>query len=73
MELIILNEMNIDLMICGHLHRDMYCQPNSLIKYPVLVNSNQGSVEVNTQGDKFKAVVRHLDGKVVFEREFGGN
>ncbi len=66
----ILNDMNIDLMICGHLHRDMYCEPNSRIKYPVLVNSNQGSVEVNTQGDKFKAVVRHLDGKVVWEREY---
>ncbi len=66
----ILNEMNLDLMICGHVHRDLYYEANSQIKYPVLVNSNEGSVEVNAQGDKFKVVVRHLDGKIFSEREY---
>jgi UDP-2,3-diacylglucosamine pyrophosphatase LpxH len=62
--------MDIDLMICGHVHRDLYYEHNEVVKYPVLVNSNMGSVEVNTHGDTFEAVVRHLDGKVHSKREF---
>lgn len=66
----ILNDMDIDLMICGHVHRDLYYEPNEVVKYPVLVNSNMGSVEVNTHGDSFEAVIRHLNGKVFSKREF---
>lgn len=66
----ILNEMGIDLMICGHVHRDIYYDSNEEIKYPVLINSNQGSVEVDANGSALSVKVRHLDGKIFWQKNF---
>ena len=60
----VLNDMGIDLMISGHLHRDEFHEPNATVKYPVLVNSNNGIVEAHTEGGKLCVTIRHEDGKV---------
>lgn len=57
----ILNEMGIDLMIAGHLHADEYHEPDATVKYPVLVNSNNGIVEAFVEGGSMKVAVRHKD------------
>lgn len=59
----VLNDMGIDLMISGHLHRDEFHEPNATVKYPVLVNSNNGIVEAHTEGGKLCVTIRHEDGK----------
>lgn len=41
----ILNKANIDLMLCGHLHRFLYQNTSSEVKFPVLVNSYNTVVE----------------------------
>ena len=46
----ILNELGVDLMLCGHLHRNKYEEPSAGIKFPVLVNSNNSVVSVETNG-----------------------
>ena len=66
----ILNEMGIDLMIAGHLHADEYHEPDATVKYPVLVNSNNGIVEALADGENLKVAVRHKDGKVVWNKTY---
>jgi predicted phosphodiesterase len=66
----ILNEMGIDLMIAGHLHADEYHEPDATVKYPVLVNSNNGIVEAFVEGGSMKVAVRHKDGKVVWNKTY---
>lgn len=61
----ILNELGVDLMLCGHLHRNKYEEPSAGIKFPVLVNSNNSVVSVETNGNQMDLVVLDLDGKVV--------
>lgn len=41
----ILNEVDIDLMLCGHLHKHIYQKPSSLIKFPIWVNSFDTVIE----------------------------
>jgi predicted phosphodiesterase len=66
----VLNEMGIDLMIAGHLHADEYHEPDATVKYPVLVNSNNGIVEASVEGENLKVAVRHKDGKVVWSKTY---
>jgi predicted phosphodiesterase len=66
----VLNEMGIDLMIAGHLHADEYHEPDETVKYPVLVNSNNGIVEASVEGGSMKVAVRHKDGKVVWNKTY---
>ena len=66
----ILNELGIDLMMCGHLHRHDYEEPSSLIHFPVLVNSNTSVVSVNVSEDRLNLVVMEKDGKVVRKESY---
>ncbi|MDD4514303.1 FN3 domain-containing metallophosphoesterase family protein [Massilibacteroides sp.] len=66
----ILNEIGVDLMLCGHLHRNVYEEPSSLIKFPVLVNSNNSVVSVKTEGNQLNLEVLDLDGKVVTKKSY---
>lgn len=66
----ILNELGVDLMLCGHLHRNKYEEPSAGIKFPVLVNSNNSVVSVETNGDQMNLVVLDLDGKVVTKKSY---
>ena len=66
----ILNELGVDLMLCGHLHRNKYEEPSAGIKFPVLVNSNNSVVSVETNGDQMNLEVFDLDGKVVTKKSY---
>ncbi|MDH8702633.1 putative phosphodiesterase [Dysgonomonadaceae bacterium PH5-43] len=68
----VLNEANVDLMICGHTHRFMLLEPdnNKAYKFPVLVNDNKSisHVEVSDKGIAVKTF--NEQGEVTFERVF---
>jgi predicted MPP superfamily phosphohydrolase len=66
----ILNELGVDLMLSGHLHRNIYEEPSSLIKFPVLVNSNNSVVSVKTDGNQMNLEVIDLDGKVINRKTY---
>ena len=66
----ILNQMNIDLMLAGHTHRDSYHEPNTEIQYPVLVNSNDGIIDAELKDDELHVRVVHVDGKVITKKVF---
>ena len=66
----ILNELGVDLMLCGHLHRNKYEEPSAGIKFPVLVNSNNSVVSVETDGDRMNLMVLDLDGKVITKKSY---
>lgn len=64
----VLNELGIDLMLCGHLHTYKYEEPGEVIKFPVLVNSNNSVVSVETTGNQMNLVVLDSNGKVVTKK-----
>lgn len=66
----ILNDLGVDLMLCGHLHRHKYEEPGSVIKFPVLVNSNNSVVSVMTNGNRMDLEVLDLDGKIVTQKSY---
>ena len=66
----VLNSMDIDLMVCGHMHEDMYREPSQTVHYPVLVNSNRGILEAETEGNQLRVKVTRLDGKTVNARTY---
>lgn len=66
----ILNEIGVDLMLCGHLHKNVYEEPGTSIHFPVLVNSNNSVVSVKTDGSQLNLEVLDLDGKVVTRKSY---
>lgn len=66
----ILNELKVDLMLSGHLHKNMYEEPSQLIQFPVLVNSNNSAVEVHASESKLDLKVVDLDGKVITQKSY---
>lgn len=66
----ILNELKVDLMLCGHLHRNVYEEKSQLIQFPVLVNSNNSAVEVHATDTKLDVKVVDVDGKVVDQKSY---
>lgn len=65
-----LNDLDVDLMLCGHLHRNKYEEPSSQIKFPILVNSNNSVVSVKAKGDRMDLEVIDLDGKVLTAKSY---
>lgn len=66
----ILNEIGVDLMLCGHLHRNKYEEPSTLIHFPVLVNSNNSVVSLKANRNQMSLQVLDLDGKVITEKSY---
>lgn len=66
----VLNDLDVDLMLCGHLHRNKYEEPSSQIKFPILVNSNNSVVSVKAKGDRMDLEVIDLDGKVLTVKSY---
>ena len=66
----ILNVLKVDLMLCGHLHRNVYEEKSQLIQFPVLVNSNNSAVEVHATDTKLDVKVVDVDGKVVDQKSY---
>lgn len=66
----ILNDLKVDLMLCGHLHKNMYEEKSQLIQFPVLVNSNNSAVEVYATGSKMDLKVVDIDGKIISQKSY---
>ncbi len=67
----ILNEANVDLMICGHLHEFGYEEPNARLKFPILINSNEAIVSAKAEAGKLDVKVIDLDGRTSFHKTYG--
>ena len=66
----VLNELGVDLMLCGHLHKTIFEEPSSLIKFPIVVNSNESALSADISQNKIDISIITLDGKVVFKKTF---
>lgn len=65
----VLNDMAIDLMLCGHLHETSYAAPNELVNFPVLVNSNNSVASIKAGLEKMEIEVTDLTGKRMLRKE----
>jgi len=61
----ILNDANVDVMLCGHLHRYFNRKPDSKIKFRVIANANNTVLKGITKGNQLELIVKGLDGKTV--------
>ena len=61
----ILNDANIDVMLCAHTHRYSNNKPNSAVKFPVIVNGNKSVLKGVVKGNQLELVIKDLDGKIV--------
>lgn len=66
----ILNDANINLMICGHLHKFVYTEANAQVKFPVLTNSNTAIVSAETKNGKLDVKVIEQDGRTSFHQTY---
>lgn len=67
----ILNEADIDVMLCGHIHRQLiYPEQPGVLEFPIVVNDNVSSLYVRSDeaGVYVKAV--HIDGHTSFEKTY---
>ena len=64
----ILNEANIDLMICGHLHAFSYREPDNSAKFPILINSHEAAVIADANAERLQVEVMETDGKISFTK-----
>ncbi|GHV51394.1 hypothetical protein FACS1894181_13160 [Bacteroidia bacterium] len=61
----LLNEAKVDVMLCGHLHKHIKQEANSVVKFPVLINSNNAAVKGTATDKSLTLDVIGLDGKKV--------
>lgn len=61
----ILNDAGIDAMISGHLHRYIYCKPDSIVKFPVVINSKDTVVGGKTKGNELQMEIRDTQGTLI--------
>ncbi|HET6557543.1 MAG TPA: FN3 domain-containing metallophosphoesterase family protein [Prolixibacteraceae bacterium] len=61
----VLNEANIDVMICGHLHRYYHRKPGDGINFPVVVNSNNTVVRAEADAGSLSLKIINKKGKQV--------
>lgn len=65
-----LNSLGIDLMLCAHLHRNVYEEAGDIIKFPVVVNSNESVLAVDITQEGIDISITGLDGKNKFRKTF---
>lgn len=61
----ILNEVGIDAMLCGHLHRYLYCLPDAQVKFPVIINSKDMVIDGKVQSNQLLMNIRDTKGKLI--------
>jgi len=61
----ILNEANIDVMLCGHLHRYINHKPNADIRFPIIINPHNAVIKGMIKENQFEIAVKDFDGKAV--------
>lgn len=61
----LLNKANVDIMLCGHLHRYVRNEPKDGVRFPVIVNSNNTILKAEAQPGKLSIKILDLEGKEV--------
>lgn len=61
----LLNNANVDIILCGHLHRYIRNEAKDGVKFPVIVNSNNTVLKAEAQNNKLSIKVLDQDGKEV--------
>jgi len=61
----VLNEANVDVMLCGHIHRYLKTEPDSNIKFPIISNAHKTVLKGIIKNNQLELVVRDLDGKII--------
>jgi predicted phosphodiesterase len=61
----ILNEANIDVMLCGHLHKYLHQQPGNETSFPVIVNSNTTVLKANADDQLLQLEIIDRNGSQV--------
>jgi 3',5'-cyclic AMP phosphodiesterase CpdA len=66
----LLNEADVDVMLCGHNHSYSYREAGTIDgnKFPILVNSNNDRVEVKVTAKEIKMQVKDATGKTLHEK-----
>lgn len=59
----ILNNADVDIMLCGHTHNHKYIEPNDIVSFPILINDNETYLDVNVNQQQMKFVVKDREGK----------
>ena len=63
----ILNNANIDIMLCGHTHSYEYIKPNNNVSFPILINDNETYLDVNVDSNKMSLLVKDPKGTKLHE------
>ena len=58
----ILNDANIDIMLCGHEHKHSYITPNAQVAFPILINDNETYLDVNVDTNAMSILVKDRSG-----------
>lgn len=61
----LLNKADVDIMLCGHLHRYVRNEPKDGVRFPVIVNSNNTILKAEAQLGKLSIKILDLEGKEV--------
>ena len=64
----ILNNADIDLMICGHTHSFSYHPENQNMRFPILITSNHGVVAAEANTAQLHVKIVDVNGKKTFEK-----
>lgn len=67
----LLNKANVDIMLCGHLHRYVRNEPKDGVRFPVIVNSNNTILKAEAQPGKLSIKILDLEGKEVDKLTLG--
>lgn len=59
----ILNNADVDIMLCGHNHRYEYIEPNNLVSFPILINDNETYLDVKANQQAMEILVKDQEGK----------
>ena len=61
----ILNQANVDVMLCAHTHRYSNNTPDVSIKFPMIVNGNATVLKGIANGNQLELVIKDMEGKTV--------
>lgn len=63
-----LNEMGIDIMLCGHYHADAFYEPSTNVQYPVMLNSHEGIISASADASELRLNIVHQNGKTAMQK-----
>ena len=58
----ILNNANVDIMLCGHMHNYEYIEPNNVVSFPILINDNETYLDVKANQKEMELLVKDPKG-----------